>query len=220
MFIGNFGPEALRIRRLVPLVAHVDAFGVVNVGNLVIALGQGEVAVLGAVGRIEAICREIRTHVLAGAGVGGCRREVVRVGVRRAPGGIYLPPENLRQNLGAVLARIAHEQHGIDARRGIEGTQGHGIRRVHHHDDVLVRGAHIGEKCLLLGREVKRGPARVRFHGAVLLGHLVLRERHVVALACVALQDHDGGVRERLRVPQKLVRIARAVRYRGLVEHT
>ena len=197
VLVGHAVPEALGVRRLVPLVAHVDALGVVHVRDLVVALRQREVAVEGTIRGIEAVG--------------------LRVG--RAAGRVYLPPQDTGQRLGSVLAGIAREEHRVDAGRGLEGSQRHRVCRVHDHDDVLVRRANVGEKRLLLGREVEGGPGGVRDHRAVLLVHLVLDERHVVALARVALQHHDGGVREVPRVSQQLLRVARAVRNRGLKEH-
>ena len=219
VLVGHAVPEALGVRRLVPLVAHVDALGVVHVRDLVVALRQREVAVEGTIRGIEAVGLRVGTHVLACARVARGGREVIRVRIHRAAGRVYLPPQDTGQRLGSVLAGIAREEHRVDAGRGLEGSQRHRVCRVHDHDDVLVRRANVGEKRLLLGREVEGGPGGVRDHRAVLLVHLVLDERHVVALARVALQHHDGGVREVPRVSQQLLRVARAVRNRGLKEH-
>ena len=98
-------PVALCVGGLVPLVADVDALGVINIGNLLIGVGCVKVSVRRAVCRVEAVGVAVLTDTLhTGVRIAGGGGQVISPGIGGTPAGFAVTPQHFGHGSRALGA--------------------------------------------------------------------------------------------------------------------
>ena len=195
MLVALGVPVALGVSGFVPLVADVDALGVIHIGDLLIGIGGIEVAAGGAVRRVQTLGIGVSAHALkTGVRVAGCGGQIIGPGVGSAAARLLLTPQNGRNDRGSLRAGQPGNQAGIHAGDGFQLPQLHHIGGVDQHDHVFVVGTNVGQQIFFLGGQLQHRAGVVHHDVAALLGALVLLFGGVVALACHTADDDHGGI--------------------------
>ncbi len=183
-------PVALCIGGLVPLVADVDALGVINIGNLLIGVGCVKVSVRRAVCRVEAIGVAVLADALhTGVRIAGGGGQVIStVSAVHPPGS--RSPHSTSGTAVAPWRRTTGDRAGINAGDRLDLAQLHDVGGVDEHNHMGVICADVVQQILFLGGQLQHRAGVVNNDVAALLGALVLLLGGVVALACQT-PDHD-----------------------------
>ena len=217
MLVAHARPESLRIGRLIPAVANIDALGVIHILHAVIGNVGHDVGVGGPVRRVHPISVGPRTLAgQAGVDIGGRGLKGIGKGVGRAPRRRHVTPQQLRDSTSAVLTRGTAEQARVHSRHGLQLAELHDVGGVDEDHHALVVLAHVLEQRLLLGRELKVPAALVVLKVIARVRALVLVARGVKRLAVLAPQHDERRVRERLGLVQQVLRVQRPVVNVGL----
>ena len=186
-------PVALCVGGLVPLVADVDALGVIDIGNLLIGVGRVKVAVRRAVCRVEAVGVAVLTDTLyTGVRIAGGGGQVISPGIGGTPAGFAVTPQHFGHGSRALGAGQTGNQAGINAGDRLDLAQLHDIGGVDEHNHMGVICADVVQQILFLGGQLQHRAGVVNNDVAALLGALVLLLGGVVALARQT-PDHDNS---------------------------
>ena len=184
--------------RLVVAVAHIDAFGVVHIVDV---LGAG-----GCVSRAceEGLVRVLDVRVVMGAEVvvARCRGKRVGKGIGRTAGRIHGAGKHLADCIAARGAGGADPERCIDAVR-VQEAELHSIRAVEDDNDLREVRLHHREEILLVRRELQVAPASL---GSFVVCHV---GRQVIALAALAGKHDERRVGVGLRVVDDILRVGR-----------
>ncbi len=185
---------------LIPLVAHVDAFHVVDeVGGHGLAVGLG--GHIAQVGVLE----------LADVVIGGDGGQVVHEGVHGAAGGVHLAGQDIAQGVEPGLTGAGGQNDGLDGGVLLNPAQLHGVGGVdHHHHLVKAAGDFLdhgqlpggGLQVVLGGVQIlgvlahaqAGGPEHTALGAEGVLNGGIQAHRQVRALAAGAGDNDDGGV--------------------------
>ena len=186
-------PVALGVGGFVPLVADVDALGVIYIGNLIVGIGSIEVAAGGAVCRVEAVGAAVLADALqTGVRIADGGGQVIGPGIGGAPAGFAVTPQHLGHGSRALGARQTGDQAGINAGDRLDLAQLHNVGGVDEHNHMGVICTDVVQQILFLGGQLQHRAGVVNNDVAALLGALVLLLGGVVALARQT-PDHDNS---------------------------
>ena len=146
VLVGNIAPIALGVGGFVPFVADVNALGVVHIGNLLVGIGNIEVAAGGAVCRVQTLGIGVSAYALkTGVRITGGGGQIIRPSVGGASAGFFLAPQHCRNDRGCLRAGQTGDQAGIHTGDGFQLTQLHHVGGVDQHDHVFVVGTDVGK---------------------------------------------------------------------------